>query len=149
MTEFSITKLLCKHEYWDSTQGIVWLPQQRMGCGYGNDFERTIDVFGISTCKPWTRFAIEIKVSRSDFKADVCCPMKQRRARLIANKFYYLAPQGLLTPEDIPIWAGLAEVVGEHIDVTVEAPWQESSAPTWRMVAQLARRAARSEKGQP
>ncbi len=148
LTERSITDLLTSHDYFDRTQGLVWLPQQRMGCGYGNDFERTVDVFGIATTKPWTRFCVEIKLSRSDFAADKRKPLKQRRARMIANKFYYLTPQGILKPDEVPLWAGLAEARLEpspHIRVVTEAPWMETSAPTWRFVAQLARRAARME----
>ena len=143
MTEHQITKLLCNTGYFDGTQHIIWLPQQRMGCGWGNDFERTIDVFGIATTKPNTRFAVEIKLSRSDFRADMRCPIKQRRARLISNKFYYLAPEGILTPQDMPLWAGLAIVKDGVVRVEFEAPWQETSAPTWRLVAQLARELSR------
>jgi hypothetical protein len=106
VTEKDITGSLIRQEVFCGIRGLIWLPQQRMGCGYGNDFERTIDVFGISTHKPWTRVAIEIKLSRQDFCADTRQPLKQRRARMIANQFFYVTPPGLLDPEDIPIWAG-------------------------------------------
>jgi len=148
MTEQQITSLLLPMDYFDREKDVVWLPQQRMGCGFGNDFERTIDVFGISMCKPWTRFAVEIKLSKSDFQADIKQPMKQRRARMIANKFYYLAPEGLLAPDDMPLWAGLAVVKGEWIHIELEAPYMETSAPTWRFLAQIARRAARAGVGE-
>jgi len=144
VTEKQITELLMTYGGFDGSRGMTWLPQLRMGCGFGNDFERTIDVFGISTCKPWTRIAVEIKLSRNDFWSDMRQPLKQRRARLIANKFYYLAPEGILQPEDMPLWAGLAVVKDEStIRVALEAPFQETSAPTWRFLAQIARLAAK------
>lgn len=152
-TERAITALLCGSTYFSKSRGVVWLPQQRMGCGYGNDFERTIDVFGITTTKPWTRLCVEIKLTRADYLSDIRQALKQRRARMIANQFYYLAPAGVLAADDLPLWAGLAEVYGEseksreHIRITVEAPWMETSAPTWRFVAQLARRAAQHAAG--
>ena len=151
MGEREMTCLLCLHAHFSKAQGVTWLPQQRMGCGYGNDFERTIDVFGIATTKPWTRFCVEIKRTRADFLADIRQPLKQRRARLICNQFYYLAPKGVLAPDDVPLWAGLAEAYGKtdrfdpHITIVTEAPWFDTSPPTWRFVAQLARRAARLE----
>ncbi len=144
MTEQEITDFILDRQAFDNQPGMIWLPQQRMGCGHGNDFERTVDVFGISTCKPWTRFALEIKVSRSDFQADAKNPIKQRRARLVANKFYYVAPLGLLDWREVPLWAGLAELRDNGMmRITVEAPYQDTVPPTWRFVAQLARQAAK------
>jgi hypothetical protein len=65
----------------------------------------------------------EIKVSRSDFKADA----KKERARILVdpndttwfgktithkrpNYFYYAVPEGLITPEEVPDYAGLLYV---------------------------------------
>ncbi len=147
MTEQEITDFIMDRQAFDHQPGMIWLPQQRMGCGHGNDVERTVDVFGISTCKPWTRFALEIKVSRSDFRADAKNPIKQRRARLVANKFYYVAPLGLIDKREVPLWAGLVELRDNGMmRITVEAPYQDTVPPTWRFVAQLARQAAKARE---
>lgn len=120
----------------------------RVGCGFGNDGERTMDMWGISQKRPFPHIAIEIKRSRSDFRVDLRSPLKQRRARLFANMFYYAAPSGLLAIDDLPPWAGLVEV-GQHSDeilgnymaarITTPAPWFDSSPPTWSFVAHLVR----------
>lgn len=69
----------------------------------------------------------EIKMSRSDFKADAGKerrtwdfsqpPTTERKHDLLAagdergpNTFYYVTPKGLLQLEEIPVWAGWIEV---------------------------------------
>jgi hypothetical protein len=118
-----------------------WIRQCRVGCGYGEDGERTVDLWGISVKRPYLHVAVEIKVSRADFLRDVKQPLKQRRARLMANQFYFAAPSGVLTTADMPTWAGLVEVNDEsNVTIVVPAPWFDSSPPTWSFVASLVRR---------
>lgn len=140
-----IESAICRMYRW---KAMIWLPQCRVGVGFGEDAERVMDLWGIQVSKPWTRVAIEIKVSRGDFRRDVANRLKQRRARLLVNEFYYAAPVGLLTPEDMPEWAGLIEVksiLGADFcaGIRFPAPWFDSSAPTWRFVAAIARRTNR------
>ncbi len=131
----------------DIFQDYCWFPQMRVGCGFGNDGERTMDLWGISPKRPFLHMAVEIKVSRNDFTRDLRSPLKQRRTRMLANQFYYAAPQGILKPEDMPIWAGLIEVAdrdfmgnpGFSAGITHPAPWFDSSPATWSFVAHLAR----------
>ena len=126
----------------------IWLSELRVGCGYGPDSERIMDLWGISTKRPFVHIAVEIKVSRGDFRSDLRSPLKQRRARLFANLFYYAAPSGLLTASDLPPWAGLLEVAsGVGCYIKVKAPWFDSSPPTWSFVAHLLRIHGR-DKGQ-
>lgn len=140
---------------------MIWMRQMRVGSGFGDDGERTMDLWGIESDRRCRRVSIEIKVSRPDFRSDVKNRMKQRRARMLCNEFYYATPGGLLTHDDIPQWAGLIEIMpittrgqrwwgapGATVfgKVTVSAPWFDSSAPTWRFVASLARRIAAEEK---
>ena len=125
---------------------IMWLSQCRVGCGFGADGERTMDLWGIATKRPYEHVAVEIKVSRGDFLRDIKRPLKQRRARLFANKFYFATPRGLLTANDMPPYAGLIEIgqFGESGPVTamitVPAPQFDSAPPTWSFVASLVRR---------
>jgi hypothetical protein len=144
-----IEQAICNH-FW---RGMLWFPQLRVGTGFGHDAERTMDLFGIQPLSPWDRICVEIKVSRGDFRRDIRQPMKQRRARLLANQFFYAAPKGLLTAEDLPTWAGLIEVdaarkYGEFgfIEVPVPAPRFDSAAPSWRFLAVFARMAAKQGK---
>jgi hypothetical protein len=122
---------------------FLWLRQLRGGTGWGPDGDRTMDLWGIHDGKPWERVCIEIKVIRSDFRRDVADPIKQRRGRLVTNQFYYAAPPGTIPKNELPIWAGLIEIDETRRKIEVPAPWFDSSAPTWRFLAQIARTVAR------
>ncbi|OHB80872.1 MAG: hypothetical protein A2W31_11490 [Planctomycetes bacterium RBG_16_64_10] len=147
MTANDIEQAVRRMDCW---QAMIWLPQMRVGTGHGGDGERTMDLWGIEPSGRNRRVSIEIKVSRGDFFRDVSNRMKQRRSRMLSNEFYYAGPEGLLTADDVPQWAGLIEVgteadgrlYGRHV---IPAPWFDSSAPTWRFVASLARRVAKME----
>lgn len=79
----------------------------------------------------------EIKVTRQDFKRDSA--MKQREARLYSDQFYYVTPVGLVSPDEIPDWAGLQEWNGERFTFKVHAPRLSKSAPSWDFVTSLIR----------
>jgi len=51
--------------------------------------------------------AIEMKVSKADFRRDT--EDKRRAWKSVVNRFVYLTPKGLLTPEEIPEGCGLWE----------------------------------------
>lgn len=71
-----------------------WSPHKRK-------FERRIDALIIDT----HRTAVEIKVTRSDFKADT----DEKRAPWVhyTHKFVYAVPHGLVTPDEVPDYCGL------------------------------------------
>ncbi len=146
LTAAEIVSAISTNPYDGKLRGMFWVPQCRVGCGFGQDGERTIDLWGITTNRPYWHTAIEVKVSRGDFSRDIRSPLKQRRARMMANEFYFAAPHGLLTASDLPIWAGLIEVrvtqepVFNQAFVSIPAPVFDSSPPTWSFVASLVRR---------
>lgn len=51
--------------------------------------------------------AIEIKVSRADFKRDT--EEKRRMWRSITHRFIYAVPKGLIDPSEVPAYAGIWE----------------------------------------
>lgn len=51
----------------------------------------------------------EIKISRSDFFADINKPEKREGYGLIAEKVYYVAPSGMIREEEIPEGCGFLE----------------------------------------
>lgn len=51
--------------------------------------------------------AVEIKVTRADFRRDT--EQKRRAWRAITNRFVYLVPKGLVTPEEVADGCGLWE----------------------------------------
>jgi len=84
------------------------------------------DVLQVTKAGYWVEY--EIKVSRADFKADArkqvtagryssrhrTAPLKHDLLRTGStrgpNRFYYVTPLGLITPEELPEFAGLIEV---------------------------------------
>lgn len=87
------------------------------GARYG-DPHHTVRMIDVLLCRNWAsgpvpyeRVAVEVKVSRGDFFRDT----DEKRApwRLLAHRFVYAAPEGMLTPADIPSGCWLIEV-SEH-----------------------------------
>ena len=125
---------------------VVLIEELRLGCGFGSGHERSIDVWAIepNSAKGCIATSYEIKVSRSDFKKDAANPLKQRGARLFSDHFFYVAPPGLIRPEEVPDWAGLLEPylppVSKHLRQVVPAPLRSKDAPSWPLVVSMLRR---------
>lgn len=135
----------------------IAVEELRMGSGFGAAQMRRIDLWvldpGPATgCRT---ASYEVKVSRSDFLGELKQPNKQRSARLFSDEFWYVAPEGLIKPEEVPDWAGLMEVreqpegkrwgtkVGDRwyqVKVVCPAPVLSKHAPSWPMVVSLLRR---------
>lgn len=89
----------------------------------------------------------EIKISRSDFRRD--SHKKQRGARLFSDRFWYVAPVGIIPHEEIPDWAGLIECewyCGKapakpqlRMREVIQAPKRDKEAPSWGLVVSLIR----------
>lgn len=122
----------------------------RGGPGWGAENEKRLDAWALGTWPStgYERIAYEVKVSRSDFLAEIRQPFKRRFALRISNRFYFASPAGLIRPEEIPTEAGLFEVQPDgHLAIApkVPAPWRDTPPPTWAFVASIARRALRAE----
>lgn len=63
--------------------------------------------------------AVEMKISKADFRRDT--DAKRRAWKAVTNRFVYLTPEGLLTPEDIPEGCGLWEYQSGRIVVVKKA----------------------------
>jgi hypothetical protein len=102
---------------------------------------------------PLDLLALEIKVSRSDFLADLRDPAKQDRWRDIAHRHAYVVPAGLVRVDEVPAGSGLLtvapppseHVVGYDIGWAARAPYGDRpDVPTWLILA-FAWRAAAAE----
>ena len=119
----------------------------------GFELQSRIDFLAISP-EPSTgnkATAYEIKVSRSDFKRDTYD--KQRGARLYSDKFFYVAPKGMIKTEEIPDWAGLMEAKwytyygGESriiFETTIPAPKRDKEPPSWGLLCSILRKDAKN-----
>lgn len=86
---------------------------------------RRIDALLVRTAKsnkPYLEtIALEIKVSRADFRRDT--PEKRRRWQQATDRFAYVAPHGLIAKEEVPEGCGLIEYYGSGVlNWTVKAP---------------------------
>jgi len=59
---------------------------------------------------------VECKVSRPDFLADREKPFRQQPETAVGCERYYLAPRGLIRPDELPARWGLLEVCGRDIE---------------------------------
>jgi len=120
----------------------VLFPELRLGSGYADVAQRRIDLFMISAEKGNYTTAFEIKVSRGDFLKDIKDVLKQRGTRLYSSNFYYVAPKGMIKPEEVPMWAGLLEYDFEENQFykRIPAPLQSRNTPSWGLICSLVRR---------
>ncbi len=131
----------------------------RLGTGYGRGVEQRIDAFAFGLwSKNWGSMAYEVKVNRANLLKELKNPLKRRMALRYSNLFWFVTPQGLMKPEELPIEAGLMEVhwvtasyyptrtEGWETKVVVAAPWRDIPPPTWSLFASVARRVARIEQ---
>ena len=141
----------------------ILISELRCGSGFGKRSEQRMDVWVMHAYPSESnlRIGFEIKVSGQDFLNELKQPLKRRGALLLSNQFYFIAPVGIIKPEEVPIECGLIEVTKtdsrtkpgpgwKHvpsnttnpywIDEVVDAPVRETILPTWRFVASLIRR---------
>lgn len=84
----------------------------------------TPDAFGIGSGKT---SLVEVKVSRADFLAG-----KKKFFRMypewgLGNYRFYLCPEGLIKPDEIPENWGLSYWNGRYAEVIVKPEWQKSN----------------------
>lgn len=146
----AVLKEMVRNRYRREARAVL-IEELRIGCGFGGGHERSIDVWAIepNSAKGCVATSYEIKISRGDFKKDLADPLKQRGARLFSDHFFYVAPPGLIRPEEVPDWAGLLEpwvsdddYCSKLLRQAVPAPLRSKDAPSWPLVVSMLRREA-------
>lgn len=140
-TELILEALKKRYATFTNSRCNVVFPELRLGSGYADIAQRRIDLFMISSEKGNYTTAFEIKASRGDFLKDIKDYAKQRGARLYSSNFYYVAPQGMIDVEEIPMWAGLLEYNFEENQfyTKIVAPLQSRNTPSWGLVCSIVR----------
>lgn len=116
MMTSEIQKIICRHEVLKFNlccENVKYL---------FSDWE--CDVLSLNKVGYLTEF--EVKISKSDFKAD----SKKRKVKFyemriqkhIPNYFYYVCPDGLIKNEQLPNYAGLFYVIDNELKVIKKAP---------------------------
>jgi hypothetical protein len=140
--------------------GAVAIEELRTSSGMMGVSERYIDMWVIkpAAVNGCAATSYEIKISRSDFIRDMKQPLKHRAARLFSDQFFFVAPPGIIKPEEIPDWAGLLEPRGTgqrkdnwskwrerelpFLDEIVPAPIRSKDAPSWPLLVAMLKREA-------
>jgi hypothetical protein len=134
--------------------GSAWVTIDEMRCGIGfGRSERSIDLWAIEASNPkgCPAIAYEIKISRADFRRDMKDPEKQRGALTFSNRFYFVAPVGVIPRDELPAWAGLIEVFPEQDGekrsrISVHAYPRDKCAPSWSLLMAILRRVKPDEE---
>lgn len=127
-------------------QGVEWFyfEELRFSTGYSADYaEKRIDAFALNLLpmNHFARYAYEVKVDRSDWLVEKKDPKKRRPWLWVSNRFYFVAPAGVVKIEEVPPECGLV-IVGEGTwHTAVAAPFRDSLPAPWQFVASLVRRA--------
>ncbi len=134
----------------------VFMRELRLGTGYGSreydlqahefidhGWEQRLDAFALNCwpSKKFLRIAFEVKVTRGDFLGEIKSPGKRAAALRMSNQFYFVTPEGLVDPSEIPPECGLIEIKPSGGRRTVvKAPMRECAQELpIRFVAALAR----------
>ena len=137
----------------DRRNAVEWIgfPEMRVSTGYDRG-EQRIDYWEMNMYpgESYKRLGYEIKVSRSDFASELKRPQKRRPALMLCNRFYFIAPAGIVPLDKLPIDSGLIEVKRQpagHLSIRTvcEAPWLDTEPPPWGFVASLVRRAMKEQ----
>jgi hypothetical protein len=146
-------------------QASEWLffRELRVGTGRRNSSAQRLDAFALNTLPhlAMKRVCYEVKVSRSDFLAELKHPLKRRMGMRYSNEFYFLTPADLVSIAEIPSECGLMEAgfathdewkriqprhtgffnydpeTRAYCVLTVPAPWRDTPGPTWQLAAAM------------
>ncbi|KKL54342.1 hypothetical protein LCGC14_2266380 [marine sediment metagenome] len=123
----------------------VFIRELRIGTGWVRQVKgegEYIDGFALNCypSKKYVKVAYEVKISRGDFLAELKNPDKREPFLRFSNQFFFVAPVGLINPEEVPEECGLIEIHGDSFaKVKVKAIWRACEKPTWSFMASLAR----------
>lgn len=135
-----------------SGDGWVFLRELRMGTGkigrrrrQPRLIKQRIDAWAFNTW-PSVRNAIsfEVKISRTDFLAELRKPKKREAARSVSNYFYFVTIPGVVLEEaEIPEGCGWIEVVGDLVTFRRYASRMDFEQVPMHFFSSIVRRAGR------
>lgn len=102
MIESDVARLL--HQHFGGEVFFTHVPAEPVP-QRGRMVRRIIDVLTVAPDSMTT--AVEIKVRRQDFLADIRVPEKQEPWQRVADRHYFAAPVGVIAPEEVPVASGL------------------------------------------
>lgn len=100
----------------------AYLEQVRNAAGF--DATRTADAMALSLwpSRGHELHGFEVKVSRSDWRTELNNPEKAEVWTNVVDRWWIVAPKGIVPVDEVPAAWGLLEVVGEKLRTTKQAP---------------------------
>lgn len=120
----------------------IYFPELYGGTGASSGSYHRMDGWAMNTwpSKDLVKIAFEIKVYRSDFLKELKDPRKREYALRVSNQFYFVAPKGLISVDELPPDCGLMTVSDEYALHTARAaPFRKVENPSWMFIAALGR----------
>jgi hypothetical protein len=106
---------------------VDWL-RTRYGCGIilSEQYCATGEIPDVIGWKGFCKSVlVECKVSRSDFLADAAKPFRMKPEDALGSQRLYLAPAGIIRPEELPKHWGLLECRGRELTLAVKPSRQD------------------------
>jgi hypothetical protein len=116
--------------------------------GPGFNQRRTVDFFAVNTwpSKGLAAVAVEVKVSRADFRRELDHPEKRATIIPYVNEFWFAAPRGVINQKEVPDGCGLLETWGDKLRATIRAKQFMDREPDRALWTVIARRCADDRK---
>lgn len=125
--------------------GFSVLEQVRNKPGYRDI--RIADALAISqsSLRDTSFIGFEIKVSKSDFRTELANPRKADEIAQFCNKWFVVAPKGVIPVKELPENWGLLEATKTQLRITKEARELPCVPPTREFVAMIMRQVENSK----
>jgi len=123
---------------WAPEDGWCWFVEWNPGCSSG----RRLDAAAINRwhTRGYATMAFELKRSRQDFLKELAEPAKREEALAISSLFWFVTPEGLVKPEEVPPEAGLAWVtVDGAVRIRRKPPERPRPEATWDRIGAILR----------
>lgn len=111
------------HDQWR-----VWF-EVTQSTGYASGRRADAVVMNIWPSKDYQIHVFEVKVSRSDFKAELADLTKWKAVGQYADFFWLACPVGLVRPDEVPSEWGLMELTKSGLRIKKQAPVRSDPAP--------------------
>jgi hypothetical protein len=144
MTTESVLARLRERYPWPE---YVFFDELRLGTGWELNSAQAIDAWVLNTypSQAFTSIALEIKVSRGDFLKELKHPEKRQAALQLSSLFYFVTPEHMVGPAEMPEEVGLLWV-GEKRIHEAKKPVRRYPVPSWGFMASVCRRVALNGK---
>lgn len=108
-----------------------WVTFRDLRRGPGFARERTADFFAFHAwpSEGHRSVAVEVKVSKADFRRELANPDKRAPFEEVSSEFWFAAPRGIIPEEELPEGLGLLETWGDKLRIRRHASQHRDRGP--------------------